>query len=383
MIIQIDGTSTLNKGAELMLYAIIDQIEEKYPKAKVIFNTLYYNNQIRTSLNFKQPFSLKYANYFNYYLSKLNISHKMFTEFYPKGRIDVMLDASGFRHGDQWNLPESYFIDLENYYRKLKKKKTKIILLPQAFGPFKSSVSVKGVDILNKYADLIIARDHISYQNLLEGGGNKDKILQFPDFTILTKKEFPEKYSNIVDGICINPNKKMITHANLKQEDYIHFVKNVIEVSKKYDKNVFLLNHEGPGDLDICNKISEALGSGIQIVSGLNAKEIKGIIGKSYLVISSRYHGVANALNQAVPCLATSWNHKYGLLFNDFNLNNNIIDISKGGNNSVGKVEEYLNPSYNLNIREKLKVKSEDIKSETNKMWQIIWNYIDSDNSNG
>lgn len=146
---------------------------------------------------------------------------------------------------------------------------------------------------------------------------------------------------------------------------------------------MFFLNHEGPGDLDICNKISEALGSGIQIVSGLNAKEIKGIIGKSYLVISSRYHGVANALNQAVPCLATSWNHKYELLFNDFNLNNNIIDISKGGNNSVGKVEEYLNPSYNLNIREKLKVKSEDIKSETNKMWQIIWNYIDSDNSNG
>ncbi len=41
MRIQIDGTNSLNKGAELMLNAVMEQIEKKYPNAEVFYNSNY------------------------------------------------------------------------------------------------------------------------------------------------------------------------------------------------------------------------------------------------------------------------------------------------------------------------------------------------------
>lgn len=105
--------------------------------------------------------------------------------------------------------------------------------------------------------------------------------------------------------------KKTSTHAN----DYIHFLCSIIEHVKAKGYNVFMLNHEGELDLSLCNDVNSLLDSKIEIVTGLNALEIKGVISQCYFLISSRYHGIVNALNTGVPCVATSWSHKYKELF--------------------------------------------------------------------
>ena len=43
MNIQIDGTNTLNKGAELMLFTILKRIEEQFPNSKIFYNSYYFN----------------------------------------------------------------------------------------------------------------------------------------------------------------------------------------------------------------------------------------------------------------------------------------------------------------------------------------------------
>jgi polysaccharide pyruvyl transferase WcaK-like protein len=78
-----------------------------------------------------------------------------------------------------------------------------------------------------------------------------------------------------------------------------------------------LLNHEGRSDAAVCRAIAAAAG-GLDVIEPGGPLEAKGLIGAAGLVVASRFHACANALGQGVPCLGTSWSHKYAALFADF-----------------------------------------------------------------
>ncbi len=375
MKIQIDGIGTVNKGAELMLYATLEQIERKYPEAIVICNTPTRLKNIITSVNVRQPLRFKIGKYPIAIINRLHLFQ--FTKYFPPRSLDLLLDASGFRLGDQWASSTAEIVSLEKYYRKLKAKGTKIILLPQAFGPFKTKAGKHSVDIINKYADLIIARDSVSKKYLLDAGGVPDKIRQFTDFTALLKGILPKKYYTIKDAVCIIPNKKMISHTSLNSKNYIDFLVIIIKHLKNQGHKVFLLNHEGDKDLQICKLINKQFDNSLTIVTDLNAKETKGVIGASHLVISSRYHGVASALNQGVPCLATSWSHKYELLFQDFGLTEHILNIEQDSKALKQKIDWLTESETHLKISNHLTKKAGEIKNETKKMWEVVWEKSD------
>ena len=88
---------------------------------------------------------------------------------------------------------------------------------------------------------------------------------------------------------------------------------------------------------------------------------------------SSRFHGVASALNSAVPCLATSWSHKYAELFKDYGMNDNVLKLDDL-QACVEKVEAYLNKDKNLSIRQELEIHIPQIQNETREMWNTVWN---------
>ncbi len=121
----------------------------------------------------------------------------------------------------------------------------------------------------------------------------------------------------------------MITHTNYDVSNYYKFLKIIIKALEREGKEIFLLNHEGNEDLYICKEINKKFNNKYTIVSNLNAKQIKGVIGASFFVISSRYHGLVSALNQGIPCLATSWNHKYEMLLEEYNQKDKILNLNK------------------------------------------------------
>lgn len=111
----------------------------------------------------------------------------------------------------------------------------------------------------------------------------------------------------------------------------------------------------------------------IEVVSGLNALEVKGLIGSSYLCITSRFHGAASSLNSCVPCLATSWSHKYVELFKTYGFTNNILPLSNF-NETSQMITDYLVEDNNSAVRLKLFNSVMHIKQKNREMWNMLWN---------
>lgn len=376
MKIQIDGTNTLNKGAELMLLGILEQIEKKHKDAEVNYNSNFLrerNETFATNLNVKKRWALKNSRIPIALLKRLNLPFTYFTSKFPLKDIDLVLDGAGFQFSDQWNYSKERLDTLENYYKKLKENNTKIVLLPQALGPFKTLEGKRMVQIMNKYADIVIAREKASYNLFIEAGGSKDKLWLYPDFTILVKGK-PCRLDFVKNSVCIIPNERMITHKVEKSNNYLEFMEKIISELIKNGENVFLLNHEGNADHVLCQNINKKFNNSLKIVSNLSAKEIKGVIGASKMVVSSRFHGAASALNQGVPCLATSWNHKYQMLFEDFAQPDNILSVENDWDTEINKILKVLNNRNS--IQEVLLNRKNDLSKSVEKMWEKIWEYV-------
>lgn len=379
MKIQIDGTNCTNKGAELILYAVLQQIEERHPNANIIFNGSTDGqdlNDIRTSLNISQPIcesSIVKKLKIQRLLSRMHLPHAWCTQMAPNKDVDVIFDASGFRFTDQWKLSDERTDLFVNYYKNQHKYGSKIIFLPQAWGPIELPNTKRLVNIINETSDIICAREQVSYDYLKNSGCDISKIRLYPDFTCLVKPVMPQNYLHLKGAVCIIPNARMLDMASLGLEYYVNFYSKIISHCVSFNKNVFILNHSGTNDEKICRILSTRLG--VEYVSKLNALETKGLISQCYLVISSRFHGVANALNSAIPCLATSWSHKYKLIFEDYNQCDcllNVDDISE----SLNKVTEFCDPATHEKIRQQLMETKMQVCERVSDMWNKIWEVI-------
>lgn len=379
MTIQIDGTNTVNKGAELMLYAVLEQLERHYKEAHINYvpNIRSSHNAIDTALTLHERKILRYSRYPEAVLRRLQLPRSYFTPKYPSAATDVVLDAGGFQFSDQWGYPFHYIDLLENYYKKLHVSGCKIIFLPQAFGPFKSAQGKKSVEIINSYAHLIIAREQVSYDHLIAAGADPAKVRIYPDFTLAVSGTLPDNLLHLKDKVCIILNKKMITHTGHGAGQYLELMYALVQHIVKNGKDAFLLNHEGNGDLQLCHELNAVMEDKLEVITGLNAKQIKGVIGQSYLVISSRFHGVASALSQGVPCLSTSWNHKYQMLFEDYQLDDMILAMGTPLETLKSQVDTILNSEKNAAMRTQLVAEKQRLSVKINTMWDEIFNVIE------
>lgn len=378
MKILLSGIQTTNKGAELMLYAILQEIESKFPDAIVYIP----RNRIPQGLEYvKSKLDIRYVPCESFerrfrlsgLFRILHLPFELMPSMITMGRVDYYLDGSGFKFSDQFNLTPNYYTFLKKQLRAFKRLGTKIIYLPQAFGPFENQVSKKILSELGRSATILMPREKVSY-NYIENTHfvKMDKVRLFTDFTSFVDGTFPHFYSFLKDGICVIPNMQMINKGTITMDEYIELLSSVIRTARESGKTVFLLNHEGKDDEKLCLHIQSKLPDRIEVVTGLNALEVKGVIASSYLVISSRFHGVASSLNSCVPCLATSWSHKYKELFKDYNQYDCIMplnDLQK----SLKMVSDFLQEDNNTIIRKELSKVLPHIQDETRKMWEEVW----------
>lgn len=375
MNILIDNAGFINKGAELMLYAAKEKLSEIFPKAVFACRRKVPENCKKEILELRDQ---KRQNLIPVQYIPTFVLKNVYG-FLTPGRINHIVDAGGFRIGDQW---ENHYTNQHikiwvKIYKEIKEAGGKNIFLPQAFGPFRKNFSRQFIEGIYPYVDQLMAREDQSYEYLVEVFGKNDKMKLFPDFTntyspVLSteNKALFEKFKN---SVCLIPNQKMITHAEKEvAAQYVDLMARLAKEIKRIGENVFFLNHEGPGDEELIKEIFKSAGESFDYVSDLNADEVKWIIGQSKMVVTSRFHGLVSAFSQCVPAFCTSWSHKYQELLKDYEQPENLL-IVKQVNQSIEKVISGLQSNVWLTESTAiLKKKSEIQKARTLAMWKEV-----------
>lgn len=378
MKIVLSGVETNNKGAELMLYAILQEIERKWPDAIVYIPYSRCKqglDYVKTSLDFRYtPYSrFVYKAHLWSFLHHLKLPTDLLSLTNIVEDAEWFFDGSGFAFSDQWNIKDSRVKMWQAMLNKLNSQGCKIVFLPQAFGPVEQPNTKKTLKLISDKANIIMPREQVSYNYLQQSGVvDMKKVSLYTDFTSLVDGVFPSRFEHLKNGICIIPNMRMIDKGTISFDNYIKLLSSILEVAQKSGRVVYLLNHEGKKDELLAYKCKENIGNDLEVVTGLNALEVKGLISSAYLVVTSRFHGLASALNSCVPALATSWSHKYEELYKDYQLNNCVLPLDDI-KSAIQKVYSFLGEVENREIRNHLSIKKDDIQRQTREMWDKIW----------
>ncbi len=333
MLIEIRGVQFVNKGAYLMLVACLEQIKKHYPQAVICLapnkNSPYLSRAAIGALQ-KVSFRLRGIdlNVLSYFMPlRLKQFLQHWFGFVFESDVDLILDASGFAYGDQWGGRNVRLLGAE--IRRLKRHKAGYILLPQAFGPFSKPADKQALAQGLPQALLVCARDEQSFQYLKECAPEAD-IRQFADFTNLVAPRSPALAGSLQPpqryGLII-PNSAMLGPRNRNsawREHYVHQLITGANLMRQFDITPIVLNHEGEADAALCQQLLAAV-DGIQIVSPAHPAEVKGWIAAAKLVVCSRFHGCVSALSSGVPCIGTSWSHKYEMLFAEYEQQHALI----------------------------------------------------------
>jgi len=331
VLIEIKGTQFINKGAELMLHAIINKVKVLWPHAEICLapdmNSPYLSRAricAYQKLNVRKNV-IDLNGLFYFFPTFIRRYLKNTWGIVTEADVDIILDASGFLYGDQWSTLILRQTAIET--KRMKRKKKHYIFMPQALGPFSNSQSKLAANSAFESATLVFAREEESFSHVKVCAPSAN-LYKAPDFTNLLSVMPIDLYKKYKGGVAFILNSKMISDKNESIQWRERYVLLTIEVIKSFinkGENVFLLNHEGKSDQLICDEVNKAFQYSLDIVAPTSSLDVKAIIGHSKVVFCSRYHGCVSALSQGVPCIGTSWSHKYENLFEEYGMKELIM----------------------------------------------------------
>ncbi|WP_269519976.1 polysaccharide pyruvyl transferase family protein [Alteromonas sp. BMJM2] len=380
MIIELRGLQFVNKGAELMLQAILQELKNSGIEYQL---AMKHNSNcpvhkvenigaIKKVMLQKNRLNLNFLTYYipsvlrNYLIQKKGIV--------LEADVDVVLDGSGFAYGDQWG--SMHIRQVCSEILRFASHDKKFIFLPQALGPFTRQADIKALKKALPKASLICAREANSYNNISELNSNKSNLRQFPDFTNLVPGDLPDYFRNGEGKFVIIPNNKMLSGQNNNTEWGRTYIQKLVELgklAKQAGLSVVILNHEGIKDKQICLKIEDELGFSVEQIEEADPLKVKGIIGASKALVCSRFHGCVSALCQGVPCIGTSWSFKYEQLFREYGQEKFLLDS--------GMSSEELSKLFMMAIQKAPGVISPEAsgyKAKSKEMWREVLGLIRS-----
>lgn len=386
----ITGGNFINKGAQSMLFCLIDNLKTRYPEAEIVMIDLFPTQQNSD----KEKYAFKIMNMhirtllrMAFPLLKLIVKAKQISN--PESEIidhynsaDIVLDISGYgvsshNQGAIWTYAALFPIKLA------KKNNIPFMFLPQSIGPFdfkgwKKIIVWPLIKKYLKYPKTIFIREpecRIHMDKVRTDGiiDSFDLVLQSPKINLnniykSTKHQPIEVFKIEDDTVVVIPNKQL---TKLKSEDQvINLFSKLIKLLLSKNKKVVIMRHSAD-DENLCNSIFHQVSDKhlSMINKDLSPYQIQKILESAYIVVAARYHGLIHALKLKKPCLVIGWANKYQHVMNSFLLNNYYFDIQ---NSSFEKILESLDKMLieRDQLQNNIALKLKDIQSLN------IYNYI-------
>ncbi|TLX77093.1 hypothetical protein E9993_05260 [Labilibacter sediminis] len=365
--ILITGGNFINKGAQSMLFCLVDNVKTQYPNAEIVMIDLFPTQKNKD----KENYTFKIVNMhirtllrMAFPVLKLLVKPKPISN--PEKEIahhfktaDIILDISGYGVSSHNQSPLWTYASL--YPVKLAKKNNiPFIFLPQTLGPFefkgwkkviiwplikkylkypktifirepecrKHTDKIRTQGVLDSF-DLVLQSDKISLENL------------YKNTSMLADQNFDVENNSII----IIPNKQL---TKLKPKDQVvEIFSNIISSLLQSNHKVVIMRHSAD-DKELCNTIYRDVNDNRlkMINEDLTPYQIQKILEPAQIVIAARYHGLIHALKLKKPCFVIGWAHKYQHVMNSFSLNDYYFDIRYSS-------FEFINTSLNKMLAEK------------------------------
>lgn len=355
MIIDIRGTNTRNKGAQLMLEAIClrlgGQFELSLPPAATDYG-------VRARLGLRQTLYEPALPRVSSLLSNA-VPGRIKAEYGLTSNREIggVLDASGFHYTDQFDpsLARREALVGRTWARRGVPK----VLLPQAFGPFENPQTRRWTREALQQAQLVFVRDGVSegYVRQLQ---LTTPTVRSPDFTIGLK---PPSIDLVCDQpfLAIVPNTKLFTHGGLDRTRYVELLAQYSRAAAVNGLTTVVVVHEET-DYDVSRELSQRLGASLFVDP--DPLVLKAALGQAAAAVASRFHAVVGCLSQSVPTLAFGWSHKYRELLSDFAVAERLVTPQSDPETTV---DQLLSDSA-ANTRQKDRLP--ELTEKVEQMWE-------------
>ena len=364
--VEVKGIGFPNRGAELMLVAIIHQFKERGTNVNFVVEPMGdFKTRSKYPLFYKSRFSARGWNFGIFF----KILPKVLRERYGiinTNEVDVVLDASGFAYGDKWGvslLQHRFLKELNCYDGK------PIVLLPQAFGPFESTKLRSGFSKLAANSNLLYCRDKQSAAYLHDLGVSN--VINAPDFTNLVVTNDISVPNKLNNRIAVIPNFQM----EKSNGNYVQVLASCIDYLRENGEEPFLLVHEGIRDYVLARRVSEHTKTPVDIIDPQDALVIKAIISKQKFIITSRFHGAVSALSTGVIPFVMGWSHKYEELLADYEVTSLLCDVNK--EELIKIMDSVINDASEFDrVRNSIQKMGCHQKERSKSMWDEVFAFL-------
>ena len=271
---------------------------------------------------------------------------------------DILVDASGISFTDDRSFTNILINTL--WFLPGIISGIPMVKMSQSMGPYNKWYVKLMANLVLKKLDFMVCRGNKSYEYTKEFLRKKD-IYNLPDTAFCLKMtenadDLLQKYNlKAEEYIAVGPSYVMRDYFDKGvYSDIVAFALN--NLSKKTGMKILFVPHSWlhsaqigadtvNDDLAVCKEIAKKLDqdNGYEIVEEeMSARHMKALIGKSYMAIGSRYHFLIAALSSGVASMALGWSHKYKEVFQEFNIEEYVLEYRNMNVQNVSAMTEKL-----------------------------------------
>jgi colanic acid/amylovoran biosynthesis protein len=259
---------------------------------------------------------------------------------------DVVLDLAGISFAEGRGLPILVYNVLMTGVPLLLGRP--VVKCSQAVGPFTGVLNRGAGRFVLPRVEAVLTRGETTHEHARSLGLTNARraddlafLLQVPSSASCTVDELLEAAAAREPFVAVAPSAVVRQYCAKQGLDYIDMLARFVRhVRAHHDLDIVIVPHSvRPGhpesrmnDLPACVDLHAAIGNDARVhlvARNLSPAELRALIGRSEVLVTSRFHAMISALATTTPPLVVGWSHKYEEVLAEFALTEYALPYSE------------------------------------------------------